>query len=113
MTTIEVLLLITIITLVCTGSSVGTAITYPMCGFIIDRWGWELVFYVNGVLGTIWFVAWCFLVYDSPQEHPRLSASEKEYIISCLKENVSSEEVLYFLASNKIFSAERYIFYSK
>lgn len=74
------------------GSSVGAALTYPICGFIIDRWGWELVFYVCGVLGTIWFVAWWMLAYDTPAEHPRISQSEKEYIINSLGQSVAKTQ---------------------
>ncbi|KAJ8939623.1 hypothetical protein NQ318_010642 [Aromia moschata] len=73
------------------GSSVGAALTYPMCGFIIDQGGWELVFYVCGVLGMIWAAAWWLLVYDSPLEHPRISANEKEYIVSCLGQSVAKK----------------------
>ncbi|KAJ8981707.1 hypothetical protein NQ317_017751 [Molorchus minor] len=53
------------------GSSVGAALTYPVYGFIIDRWGWELVFYVSGVIGTLWYIAWCFMVYACPAQHRR------------------------------------------
>ncbi|KAJ8919873.1 hypothetical protein NQ315_006402 [Exocentrus adspersus] len=71
------------------GSSVGAALTYPICGFIIDRWGWELVFYVSGVMGTLWFLAWWALVYDSPVDHPRISDKEKEYIVASLGKSVA------------------------
>ncbi|KAF2878881.1 hypothetical protein ILUMI_27289, partial [Ignelater luminosus] len=74
------------------GSSVGAALTFPMCGYIIDTWGWELSFYVSGVLGTLWYVAWYFLVFDSPSEHPRISQSEKEYILNSLGQSVSKEK---------------------
>lgn len=79
-----------------TGSSVGAALTFPMCGFIIDKWGWELVFYVSGVLGTLWYAGWLYFVYDSPQEHPRISEEEKQYIISSLGESVSKKNVSKF-----------------
>ncbi|XP_019867704.1 sialin [Aethina tumida] len=73
------------------GSSVGAALTYPMCGFIIDRWGWESVFYVCGVLGTAWYASWWLLVYDSPAEHPRITEDEKEYIMSNLGESYAKK----------------------
>ncbi|XP_057661468.1 sialin-like [Diorhabda carinulata] len=76
-----------------TGNSIGAALTYPFCGFIIERWGWDNVFYACGILGTIWFLAWCFFVYDSPAEHPRVSHEEKEYIVSSLGETVSKVEI--------------------
>ncbi|KAK9745456.1 Major Facilitator Superfamily [Popillia japonica] len=65
---------------------IGAALTYPMCGWIIDEWGWEWVFYTNGILGTIWYIWWLYCVFDSPEQHPRISEAEKEYIISRLEQ---------------------------
>lgn len=61
-------------------SSLGAAITMPICGFLIDSLGWESVFYVTGVIGIIWSVAWFLLVFDSPSQHPRISMEERRYI---------------------------------
>ncbi|KAL6953695.1 hypothetical protein U1Q18_051262, partial [Sarracenia purpurea var. burkii] len=35
------------------GSSVGIAFTYAVSGYIIDSYGWEYVFYMQAILGTI------------------------------------------------------------
>lgn len=61
-------------------SSLGAAITMPMCGFLIASLGWESVFYVTGVIGIMWSIAWFLLVFDSPSQHPRISAEERHYI---------------------------------
>ncbi|XP_050465192.1 putative inorganic phosphate cotransporter [Cataglyphis hispanica] len=61
-------------------SSLGAAITMPICGFLIDSLGWESVFYVTGAIGIIWSVAWFLLVFDSPSQHPRISVEERRYI---------------------------------
>ncbi|KAH0820738.1 hypothetical protein GEV33_002053 [Tenebrio molitor] len=34
-----------------TASSLGVAVTLPMCGYLIDYWGWPSVFYVTGLMG--------------------------------------------------------------
>ena len=39
----------------------------------------------EGCLGLLWFVAWHFLVFDSPAEHPRISPEERSYITTSLK----------------------------
>ncbi|CAG2063011.1 unnamed protein product, partial [Timema podura] len=39
-----------------------------------------MVFYVFGGLGVVWFIPWLFLVYDTPQQHPRISKEERDYI---------------------------------
>lgn len=75
------------------GSSIGSALTYPLCGYIIDAFGWEMAFYVCGVIGTVWFIAWYFLVFDSPQQHPRISQKEKDYILDSLGKSVSKKNV--------------------
>ncbi|XP_072398714.1 putative inorganic phosphate cotransporter isoform X2 [Diabrotica undecimpunctata] len=74
------------------GSSFGIAITYPLCGLIIERWGWEAAFYICGVIGTIWSLAWWLLVYDSPSEHPRITPEEKKYIITSIGKNLSDKK---------------------
>jgi len=52
----------------------------PICGFLIASLGWESVFYVTGAIGIIWSIAWFLLVFDSPSQHPRISAEERRYI---------------------------------
>lgn len=58
-------------------SSLGAAITMPVCGFLIAQWGWQSVFYITGVIGIIWSIFWFMLIYDSPAQHPRISAEEQ------------------------------------
>jgi ACS family sodium-dependent inorganic phosphate cotransporter-like MFS transporter 5 len=67
-----------------------------VCGFIIHRWGWEWVFYVSGVAGSAWFMAWWFLVFDSPAKHPRISPEEREYILDSLGQSYTKEKVKIF-----------------
>ncbi|XP_068081578.1 sialin isoform X5 [Anabrus simplex] len=64
------------------GSSLGAALTYPVCGLIIYYLGWEAVFYITGAIGIIWFIAWWLLVFDTPNDHPRISEKELKYIQS-------------------------------
>lgn len=63
-------------------SALGAALTMPVCGFLIAHYGWESVFYVTGGIGLVWSVAWFFLVYDSPAQHPRISEEERTEIES-------------------------------
>ncbi|OAD51893.1 Vesicular glutamate transporter 2 [Eufriesea mexicana] len=74
-------------------SSVGTAITYPLCAAISDTLGWGAAFYVTSSLGVIWFCFWLFLIYDSPQDHPRISDEEKNYILQNLASTVDDEQI--------------------
>ncbi|KAL1115819.1 hypothetical protein AAG570_006109, partial [Ranatra chinensis] len=61
-------------------SSLGAALTLPVCGFLIDSFGWSSVFYTTGLIGVLWTVAWFLLIFDSPGQHPRISRGEREFI---------------------------------
>ena len=39
-----------------------------------------------GTLGTLWFIFWLFLGFDSPASHPRISLAERKYIESSIAE---------------------------
>ncbi|KAK3911778.1 Vesicular glutamate transporter 2, partial [Frankliniella fusca] len=75
------------------GGSVGASVTYPVCGLIIDSLGWEAVFYISGALGVLWWLAWTVLVFDSPDEHPRIASSERLYIQKALVGNVAKKKL--------------------
>ncbi|KAH8333412.1 hypothetical protein KR074_007908, partial [Drosophila pseudoananassae] len=72
------------------GSSVGVALFYPIFGYIIDWTSWEWVYYICGIVGTLWFIAWQYLVFDSPAEHPRIADSERRYIEKSLGASVQN-----------------------
>lgn len=62
------------------GSSVGTAVFYPIFGYILAYLSWEWVFHLSAFFGTIWYVCWLYLVYDTPAKHPRIDPQERAYI---------------------------------
>ncbi|KAJ3634275.1 hypothetical protein MTP99_011170 [Tenebrio molitor] len=65
-----------------TASALGGALTYPVCGYLITSLGWPSVFYISGGITLLWTMAWFYLVYDSPEQHPRISREEKEQLIN-------------------------------
>ncbi|KAL0113888.1 hypothetical protein PUN28_011313 [Cardiocondyla obscurior] len=74
------------------GSSVGAAVTYPLCAAVSSSLGWGASFHVTSLLGVIWYCFWHFLVYDSPQQHPRISDDEKNYILDNISGAIESEK---------------------
>ena len=66
------------------GAQAGNVIALPLGGLLADEVSWESAFYVFGILGCIWFVFWVFLVFDSPDTHPRISKEERDYIVTNL-----------------------------
>nr|CAD7200278.1 unnamed protein product [Timema douglasi] len=70
-------------------SSLGAAITMPVCGYLIASLGWESVFYVTGVVGLLWSIAWFLVVFDSPAQHPRISNKERMFIENAIGSTTS------------------------
>lgn len=58
------------------GIPLGTMFAVLTTGWIVERHGWPMVFYVFGGLGLVWTAAWFRSAYNSPSEHPRISPEE-------------------------------------
>jgi len=88
----------------CLASSLGAAITSPICGFMIADLGWASAFYMTGIVGFLWTLLWFVLIYDSPAQHPRISKEERDFIEAAIGTDTarSNEKVM------KQLIAERY-----
>jgi len=69
------------------GSSIGGALSPFLVLWIYFRWGWRPAFVVPGLLGFIWLIVWR-LSYQSPENHPRLSAEERAMILRDRKDDI-------------------------
>lgn len=70
----------------CAGNLLGQVVGTAASGAIIAAAGdWSSVFYVFGGIGVAWCLAFWFLCYDTPAEHPRCSAAERAYIESAIR----------------------------
>ena len=63
------------------GTNVGILFAAAIVPPITLKYGWQWAFIVTGLVGFMWLVLW-LMVYRAPDEHPRLSASERAYIAS-------------------------------
>jgi len=63
------------------GSNIGAIVAPLMVPAVAMAWGWQFAFLVTGVLSAIWLVTWV-LWFRTPEQQPRLSASELEWIRS-------------------------------
>jgi MFS family permease len=59
----------------------GMFVATPAAGHLMSRYGWESVFYFYGTVAVLAVVVWEFLVYDSPDDHPRISEAERRHIV--------------------------------
>jgi len=69
----------------------GTIVGLTLSGFIVDSLGWEAMFYIEGPMALIFLLMWMTLVYDSPEQHPRISDKEKAYIVSAMGKSASKD----------------------
>jgi ACS family hexuronate transporter-like MFS transporter len=63
------------------GANVGAIITPFVVAWITGKWGWRWAFLITGASGFVWLAFW-LLLYRRPEEHPRVSRAELDYIRS-------------------------------
>ncbi|MFM2288946.1 MAG: hypothetical protein RL684_2089 [Pseudomonadota bacterium] len=61
------------------GANIGAIITPLLVPALVVAFGWRSAFYVTGVLGVAWLLAWWF-IYKHPDEHARVSPGELAWI---------------------------------
>ncbi len=66
------------------GSRLGAALTPALVAFLIAGYGWRTPFVCFGMLGLLWASVWFWYYRDSPAEHKRVNAAERELIQSAL-----------------------------
>ena len=63
------------------GTNVGALITPLVAPWITVHWGWRWAFFLIGAIGFLWLALWLW-IYRRPEEHPRCSPAELQYIRS-------------------------------
>jgi len=63
------------------GTNVGAILTPLLVPWITMRLGWRWAFVITGAIGFLWFLLW-MAVYRKPEDHPRCSSAELDYIRS-------------------------------
>src|SRR6187551_3368827 len=63
------------------GASVGSMLAPPLVVWAILAYNWQAAFVMTGLIGFAWVALW-LAFYHSPDRHPKLSAAERDYIVS-------------------------------
>ena len=62
------------------GTNVGVILAGLSVPWITHHFGWRWAFAIIGSLGFVWLALW-LLLYQKPEDHPRCSRAELEYIL--------------------------------
>lgn len=63
------------------GTNIGATVAPLVVPWIAVHWGWQFAFLFTGLFSAIWVACW-LTIYRKPQDHPRVSAAELNYIQS-------------------------------
>ncbi|XP_031634758.1 vesicular glutamate transporter 2-like [Contarinia nasturtii] len=72
------------------GNYIGTVVSMSISGILINRFGWECLFYIFGTSGCIWFLFWLIIVCESPDKDKHISKDELRYIQESLSTNTNT-----------------------
>lgn len=74
------------------GASIGAVISAPLIALLYVWIGWKATFFAIGGLGVIWMVPWFILYKAGPDQHPWISAEERQYILSGQRASDTAED---------------------
>jgi MFS transporter, ACS family, hexuronate transporter len=80
------------------GANFGAMLAPAVVPFIAYRLGWHWAFIFAGLAGFLWLLFW-FPLYDVPEKLARVSAAEREHILSDRDEPVAGERARHSWAS--------------
>ena len=72
------------------GGEAGTVLCLTLSGILASHYGWECTFYVWGGCGIVWFIFWIVFVYETPNDHPRISDDERTFINSNVQKSYNT-----------------------
>lgn len=70
------------------GTNVGAIAAPILVPLLAARFGWQGAFVATGALGFLWLAAW-WILYQTPERHPRLAPAELAWIRSGTTERAS------------------------
>ena len=74
--------------LIFAGVGAGSGLTPPLLAWFILHYGWRSAFWFSAVVGVIAGGVWWWLARDTPEEDPKVSASE----LKVIREGIAGEE---------------------
>ncbi|XP_063696887.1 putative inorganic phosphate cotransporter isoform X2 [Culicoides brevitarsis] len=69
------------------GAQFGTVISMPLSGLLAEYGfdgGWPSIFYIFGLIGVIWSLAFVWMIYEDPEADKKMDEKERKYITNAL-----------------------------
>lgn len=58
---------------------IGLALLTPLLSYVVSQWGWEMSFYLSGLVGIVFGIYW-LIAYRDPQDNKNVNAAELDVI---------------------------------
>jgi MFS transporter, ACS family, glucarate transporter len=108
------------------GVGFGAGVTSPLIAYLLANYGWRSSFWVSAAAGFVAGLVWYFIARDTPEQHPRVSKRELEFIRAGLPQDqpnaqgnklpwraiLSNRDVLALTFSYFAYGYAAYIFFS-
>ena len=72
------------------GASAGSMLAPPLVVWAILTYNWQAAFVMTGLIGLAWVGLW-LTFYHSPDRHPKLSAAERDHIVSGQEQHLKGD----------------------
>ncbi len=72
----------------------AVALSSPISGWILGRWGWRFMIISEGALPFLWLLIWNWYIADHPRDARWISAEEREHLEATLRRESGELEAL-------------------
>lgn len=88
------------------GAAIGGIVSPLIIAYLFVTLGdsWHATFIVIGAVGLLWLVPWLIVVKSGPEDHPWISAGEREFILSGQRNNKTGEIASYTPSTTEMLS---------
>ncbi len=62
------------------GANVGAILTPLLIWLLVPAIGWRMTFFLTGIFGIIWLIAWLAIYRDRPADHKKVGQAELDHI---------------------------------
>jgi MFS family permease len=70
----------------------AVAVSSPVSGWILDRWGWRFMLVAEGALPFVWLLIWIWYIADHPRNARWISPKEREHLEATLEREAGELE---------------------